>query len=229
MADLIELQNILGVTFKDVGLLEKALVHRSFLHEHPEYDGGSNERLEFLGDAVLGMLFADKLYRDFPVQAEGALTRLRSMLVRSSTLTLVAARLGLGKFITLGKGEDESGGRSKPVTLARAMEAVIGAIYIDSGIDNTLDFILRTFDREIIEFTFNKTETDFKSRLQEFVQEQYHQTPKYCIVKTSGPDHSKSFTVEVSLGDKVLAAGNGNSKKKAETEAARIALDKLKV
>ncbi len=228
LADYPELQNILGVTFKDAGLLSRALTHRSFLHEHPEHIGSSNERLEFLGDAVLGMLFADKLFRDFPDLAEGELTHLRSLLVRSSTLSRIAKRLELGRFLLLGKGEDESGGRGRPINLARAMEAIIGAVYLDKGMEETLDFILRIFQEEIIEFTVNKTEVDFKSLLQVFAQGRYRQKPDYSIVESSGPDHSRSFTAEVSLGEEILGRGSGKSKKKAETEAARIALEKLK-
>jgi len=228
LPDYLILQDILGVTFKDIDLLERALTHRSFLHEHPEYTGGSNERLEFLGDAVLGVLFADKFFHDFPELAEGELTHLRSMLVRSSTLSRIANRLELGRFLFLGKGEDDSGGRSRPINLARVMEAIVGAIYLDKGMDETLDFVLRVFHEEIVEFTTNKIEVDFKSLLQEFAQERYKQKPIYNIVESSGPAHSKSFTAEVSLGDNILGRGTGKSKKKAETEAAYIALGKLK-
>ncbi len=227
MADLSVLQESLGITFDDTALLEQALVHRSYINESPGLASTSNERLEYLGDAVLGMIVADKLYRDNPDLDEGEMTRLRSNLVRKETLARMAKAIGLGDYLYLGKGEDTSGGRQKPVNLASALEAVIAAVYLDQGLAVTEKFVTGLIDTELEKKENQDTLTDYKSKLQELVQSREQQAPSYHVIGTEGPEHGKTFIVEVRLGDSVLGKGAGKSKKAAETEAARSALEKL--
>jgi len=227
LVTLLDLQNTLGIKFKDPGLLEQALVHSSYAHENPETAPVSNERLEYLGDAVLGLLFADMLFAKFPQHQEGQLTRFRSLLVRRSTLYRVALKVGLGDYLYLGRGEESSAGRHKPANLASALEAVIAAVYLDKGLNTTRSFIIKLFEEEIDNLLNQESTDDYKSLLQETVQAKKQLTPVYNIVESSGPDHKKMFIAEVSIGEQVIAQGSGASKKKAESEAARIALDLL--
>lgn len=227
MADLAGLEETLGIDFKDASLLEQALVHRSYLNENPACNLASNERLEFLGDAVLGFTVAGKLYHDYPNFTEGDMTRFRAVLVRRETLARMAETIGLGGYLFMGKGEEASGGRSKPANLASALEAVIAAIFLDRGSSSASDFIIRLLGTELKEVVSHGTGVDYKSRLQEFIQSREQQTPTYCLIEATGPDHGKTFTVEVKLGEIVLGRGRGKSKKAAETEAARSALEKL--
>jgi ribonuclease-3 len=223
-----ELQKILGVPFQQQELLTQALTHSSYANENPGTAPASNERLEFLGDAILGLIVAENLFLDFPAMAEGEMTRLRSILVKQETLARVAESIDLGDYLYLGKGEESSGGREKPANLARALEALIAAVYLDHGFPVTEQFVLEILDAELLRTLYQGTIIDYKSQLQEMLQAKAQQTPVYVLIETSGPDHDKKFTVEVKLGNDVLAAGTGRSKKKAETEAARIALEKLK-
>ena len=227
MADLATLQQILGVSFNDPSLLEQALVHSSYINENPGFALTSNERLEFLGDAVLGFVVTEKLYQDFPHMTEGEMTRLRATLVRRDTLSRIARAIRLGDYLYLGKGEEASGGRRKPANLASALEAVIAAIYLDHGSATTKDLILRLFDIELQKVVSHGAEADYKSQLQELIQARQKQAPAYYVVEAMGPDHDKRFTVEVRVGDTVLGRGSGKSKKLAETEAARSALQRL--
>ena len=227
MSDLATLQKILGVSLNNQSLLEQALVHSSYANENPSLALSSNERLEFLGDAILGMLFAQKLYQDFPGSPEGEMTRLRSSLVRGDTLARIARAIGLGDYLYLGKGEEASGGRHKPVNLAGALEAAIAAIYLDQGLVVARDFILKLFDTEIQKAMSQGAGIDYKSQLQELVQAKKQPTPVYHIIEAVGPDHLKEFTVEVRVGDTVLGKGSGKSKKAAEGEAARTALERF--
>ena len=227
MADLATLQQILGVSFNDPSLLEQALVHSSYINENPGFALTSNERLEFLGDAVLGFVVTEKLYQDFPHMTEGEMTRLRATLVRRDTLSRIARAIRLGDYLYLGKGEEASGGRRKPANLASALEAVIAAIYLDHGSATTNDLILRLFDIELQKVVSHGAEADYKSQLQELIQARQKQAPAYYVVEAMGPDHDKRFTVEVRIGDTVLGRGSGKSKKLAETEAARSALEQL--
>ena len=160
--------------------------------------------------------------------AEGEMTRLRSILVKQDTLARVAETINLGSYLYLGKGEESSGGREKPANLARALEALIAAVYLDHGYEVTDQFVLEILDVELANILYQGTIVDYKSQLQELLQAKAQQTPVYNLIETEGPDHDKKFTVEVKLGNEVLATGTGRSKKKAETEAARIALEKLK-
>jgi ribonuclease-3 len=226
-ADLSALQKAMGVSFSDISNLERALIHSSFSNENPSPDITSNERLEFLGDAVLGMVIAEKLFHDHPDFPEGRMTKLRAALVRRETLSRLAAEIDLGSYLFLGKGEELSGGRQKPANLACGMEAVIAAIFIDSGMAGAREFILRFFEDEMNRAVNESTTSDYKSALQEIIQSSEQQPPSYHLVKESGPDHGKTFTVEVRVGRTVLGTGTGKSKKAAETEAARKALKKL--
>ena len=227
MADLAVLQQILGVSFKDLSLLEQALVHSSYVNENPGSALTSNERLEFLGDAVLGLVIAEKLYHDLPSFTEGEMTKLRATLVCRDTLAQAARAVGLGDYLYLGKGEEASGGRHKPVNLAGALEAMIATIYLDQGPATTKDFILRLFNKEFQKVVSQGAEVNYKSQLQELIQAREQQTPTYHVIEATGPDHDKRFTVEVKVGDTVLGRGSGRSKKEAETEAARSALERL--
>ena len=228
MADQNELQKILGVPFQQQELLTQALTHSSYANENPGVAPASNERLEFLGDAILGLIVAENLYRDFPGMSEGEMTRLRSILVKQETLARVAESIKLGNYLYLGKGEEASGGKDKPANLARALEALIAAVYLDHGPAVTEQLVLEILDAELLKTLYQGMIVDYKSQLQELLQAKTQQTPVYNLIETQGPDHSKKFTVEVRLGNDVLANGIGRSKKKAETEAARIALEKLK-
>ncbi len=227
MADLAALQQTLGVSFNDSPLLEQALVHSSYINENPSLAPTSNERLEFLGDAVLGLVVAEKLYQDFPHCDEGVMTKLRATLVRRDTLARMARAIRFGDYLYLGKGEEASGGRNKPANLAGALEAVIAAIFLDQGPTTTKDFILRLLNPELQKVVSQGAGVDYKSQLQELIQAREQQTPVYRVVEAIGPDHDKRFTVEVRVGDTVLGRGSGRGKKVAETEAARSALEQL--
>ncbi len=227
MVDLVALQETLGVSFNDLSLLEQAMVHSSYINENLNFAPASNERLEFLGDAILGFVVAEKLYQDFPDLAEGEMTKLRSVLVRRDTLAHVAGAIRLGDYLYLGKGEEVSGGRHKSVNLAGALEAVIAAVFLDQGLAITRELVLKLLNEELQKVTRQDAEVDYKSQLQELIQSRYRSAPAYRLVEAVGPDHDKRFTVEVIAGETVLGRGSGKSKKVAETEAARLALEQL--
>ncbi|MDD5190087.1 MAG: ribonuclease III [Dehalococcoidales bacterium] len=226
MTDLAILQTVLGVTFKQISLLSQALTHSSYANENPGA-GVSNERLEFLGDAVLDLIVAENLYRNFPELPEGQMTKIRSYLVKQETLALLAKSLDLGAQLYLGKGEENSGGQDKPANLARALEAVIAAVYLDQGLKVTETVVLRLIEPEFQVAISEDIVTDYKSRLQEYLQAQSQSAPNYHLIATEGPDHAKTFVVEARLNDTVLSTGIGRAKKLAEMEAARLALEKL--
>lgn len=220
-----ELQKSLKI--KNTRLLKQALAHRSYLNESQEFKT-SNERLEFLGDAVLELVVSEFLYKKYAQKNEGQLTRLRSKIVCTKTLSLLSNQLNLGKLLMLSKGEEASGGRENPTLLANTFEAVIGALYLDQGkgsVRTVLKEIL--FDRldQVLE---QSSPDDFKSQFQEIIQAREQPTPVYKLIKTFGPDHDKVFKVAVLVNDKTIATGTGPSKQKAEQEAARIALEKIK-
>ncbi len=217
------LQKALGVSFKDVSLLEQALIHSSYINENPAFS--SNERLEFLGDAVLGLIIAEKLYEERTSANEGDMTRSRAALVNQSALARVAESINLGSFLLMGKGEESAGGRRKPANLASTLEAVIAAVYLDGGPEIVQKMVLQLFESELEAVSLIVDTTDYKSRLQELVQAKRQGTPVYRPVSEEGPDHDRVFTVEVLIGGKVLARGSGKSKKAAETEAAKKALE----
>ena len=228
LADLAALQKALAVKFKKKSLLEQALVHDSYVNENPGIAAASNERLEFLGDAFLGLVVAEKLFQDFPDAREGQMTQLRASLVRRESLARIAQAIGLGDHLYLGKGEEASGGRTKVPNLAGALEAVLGALYLDRGLGKARDCTLRLLATELRRVASEGVEVDYKSQLQELVQARAQRPPTYVVVDTSGPDHDRHFTVEVRLGRDPLGRGSGRSKKAAESAAARDALEKLK-
>lgn len=221
--DLAALQRKLKITVKNSALLAHALTHSSFSNEHPGSE--SNERLEFLGDAVLGLVIGEKLYRDFPGYSEGRLTRIRSALVKRETLASIAESIKLGSYLYLGKGEEAGNGREKPANLAGALEAVIGAVYLDGGLDKAEALILSLFAGEIEKLKTGDV-IDYKSELQAVLQSKFRQPPVYTTIEAKGPDHARQFTVEVKIEDKVLGTGTGHSKQAAEMAAARAALEK---
>lgn len=234
MPQLDALQNILGVAFEDVTHLQQSLVHRSYLNESEalsetsdDHPLSSNERLEFLGDALLGYVVAERLYCEFPGFSEGDLTNLRSALVCTETLARIARSLNLGDYLFLGKGEAESGGRHRQRNLACALEAVIGAILVDQGFNVAREFVLRILGKELERATAEKLEKDPKSRLQEVVQAEQRLTPVYRTDNVTGPDHDRIFVVDVFAGETFLGRGSGKSKRAAEQEAAVAALKTL--
>ena len=225
LADLAVLQKTIGVSFKNAALLERAMIHSSYVNENPAIAPIDNERLEFLGDAILGFVIAEKLYYDFPGLTEGEMTKLRSVLVRRQTLACVARAIKLGDYLYLGKGEEASGGRHKMANLAGALEAVIAAVFLDRGLAVARKYVLKLLGEEMRKAAGLDAEVDYKSRLQELIQSRYQVTPAYRLAEAIGPDHNKIFTVEVMAGDIMLGRGSGKSKKAAETEAARLALE----
>jgi ribonuclease-3 len=212
------------VRFNDADLLELALTHRSYAFE----TGGlpTNERLEFLGDAVLGLVVTDLAYRRFPDLSEGELAKLRAATVNMVALADVARDLGLGQHIRLGKGEELSGGRDKASILADGLEALLGAVYLDGGLEVASEFIVRLFSPLIDAYAIGEGERDFKTTLQELAAQGVGESPRYEVTER-GPDHAKEFTAVVFLGDKPFGRGEGRSKKEAEQRAAREAFDAL--
>jgi ribonuclease-3 len=227
LTDWAGLQSNLGITFENLSLLKQAFVHTSYLNENPTFDLPSNERLEFLGDAVLGLAVADELYRRYPDLTEGEMTKFRSNLVSGKTLAHLAASLHLGDYLYLGKGEEIKGGRGRESNLAAVMEAVLGAIFLEHGFAMARDLTLRLLGAELERITEEGSVTDYKSRLQEVVQAREQITPSYHTIEVVGPAHDRMFTVEVMIGDAMMGRGRGKRKQVAENEAARVALEKL--
>lgn len=219
------LEDKLGVVFKDKNLLKQALIHRSWLNENPSSDLENNERLEFLGDAVLELAVTEYLYKKYP-NPEGDLTNWRAALVNFQNLGGVAADLGLNDFLMLSRGEAKDTGRARLVILANAMEAVIGAVYLDSGYQAISGFVEKNILSGLERIIKNKLYKDPKSLFQEDSQEKFGVTPGYRVLKESGPDHDKIFEVGVYLGDKLAGLGSGSSKQEAEQKAAEDALSK---
>ncbi len=210
--------------FNNPALLATALVHRSFAHEHWEQSPESNERLEFLGDSVLNFLTARFLYEQFPDKSAGELTTLRAALVKTSTLARLARSLDLGAALKLGRGEERSGGRERDPLLEDVFEALVGAVYLDRGAEGAGAFLRPLLEQEVGYITQNGLVLDEKSRLQERVQYERNQTPRYRTVRVEGPDHDRRFTTEVWAGDDLLGTGEGSSKQIATQAAARAAL-----
>lgn len=229
IAPFVRLERAISYRFKKRDLLKTALVHKSYLHAVPDFPLGSNERLEFLGDAVLGLIVSSDLYRGFPDHSEGMLTAHRGVLVRLNTLAEVAAPLNLGGYMYMSRGEEAAGGRQRSTNLGRAIEALLGAVYIDGG----LKAVTRVWHTILGERTEEQIQNvllgDYKSELQKQTQANLKVTPSYRIVETTGPDHSKVFTVEVRAGERVLAQGSGRNKQIAEQAAASEALKVLEV
>lgn len=220
------LQEALGMEFSSPTLMREALTHRSYLNEINQA-WPSNERLEFLGDAVLGMISTDYLFGRLPNLGEGELTNLRSALVRTETLARFAQQIHLGQYLFLGRGEEMSRGRDRPGGLACAFEALLGAIYIDRGYEEAQRFVMSFLEPELATVLEGRLHKNAKSLLQELVQARMQQTPTYHLMAESGPDHAKSFTVEVRIGGRVLGQGSDRSKRGAEQVAAEAALKEL--
>ena len=220
-----KLESELGLTFKDKTLLHRAVIHRSFLNEYPGFPLVDNERLEFLGDAVIDFVTAELLYHHFPEMDEGHLTRLRAALVRTPSLAHQAERLHLGEYLRLGRGEVASGGRKRPNILCGAFEALIGAMYLDQGIEVVREFLSSLFVPDVEHILQVHSDHDAKSLLQEYTQAEVQQMPQYHTVAENGPDHAKEFTIKVSVSGRVIGRGQGRTKQAAEQAAAQAALD----
>ena len=220
-----DLETAIGYRFKNISLLQNALTHSSYANEHWHNSLKSNERLEFLGDSILGMVVAEYLYKNFPDRPEGELTRMRADMVCEKTLAAVAGRIELGQHLLLGNGEEQGGGRSRNSILADAVESVIAASFLDGGMAAARQFIDKFI---LVEVPVKKLHNaDYKTALQELVQQKKNQTLSYVLVGESGPDHDKHFEVEVSLNGRVIGTGSGSSKKRAEQMAAKKALETL--
>ena len=228
MADFAAHAQKLGLTFTNLDLLVEALTHRSYLNENRTTSGHHNERLEFLGDAVLELAVTHFLFVRFPNKPEGDLTAYRAALVNTYSLAETAEGLGVNDMLLLSKGEKKDTGRARQIILANAFEAILGAIYLDQGFAAAEAFVARTLYSKIDSVLKNRTWQDAKSQFQEVAQEKKSVTPTYKTVSESGPDHDKQFTVAVFLGDKEVARGEGKSKQEAEQAAAQAALDLVK-
>ncbi|MDH4099108.1 MAG: ribonuclease III [Nitrospirota bacterium] len=226
--DLTTLQDLLHYRFSNIDYLKHALVHKSFANEKKDQGIEDNERLEFLGDAVLDLIISESLVEGYPSYSEGRLSKLRALVVNEGSLSTVARSLDLGKHILLGRGEEQSGGRDKDSILADTLEAIIAAIYLDSGLDSTSRFVLPLLEDRIRNVAGSDSPLDFKTELQELSQSLKGILPRYRIVREEGPDHEKVFLVELTLDDSIISTGKGRSKKAAEQDAARKALVKLK-
>jgi len=223
------LEAVLGYPFRDPRLLCQALMHSSRIPERAaEEPAESNEKLEFLGDAVLELVVSEELVREFPDWSEGKLSKSRARLVNATAISLAAQRLGLGKYLRLGRGEEKTGGRNKPALLADAYEALIAAIYMDGGLEAAREFVRRSLVVGAIAVEAERLgHTDHKSALQEFLQSRGMAPGAYHVVAETGPDHQKTFCVEVRIGGEVTAVGSGKTKKEAEQSAAIAALIQL--
>ena len=223
------LEQVLGISFKNGELLRLALVHSSYLNETPEELPESNERLEFLGDGVLGLVVAHELYERHPDRPEGELTAMRSKLVRGETLARIAEKLELGRYLVLGKGEEASGGRQRPSNLAAAFEALVGALLLDQGYEAAEAFVLGALADELSAVDRPTVPKSPKSLLQEVVQGRGLAAPTYRLLEATGQEHERRFTSEVVIADKPIGRGSGRRKSEAEQQAAREALKSLDV
>ncbi len=219
-----EFERLLKYKFQDTSLARQALTHRSFLHAQPDKNAESNERMEFLGDSVVGLVVNEHLYRKFPKLREGELTKMKSLIVSRVILSRTAKDVGLGDFVLLSEAEHGSGGRNRASILADTLEGVIGAVYLDGGLEPARHLTERLLLKEVHEILSDANLANYKSMLQEYVQGEFKTHPQYRISSEVGPDHEKIFTVEVVVNGKVFGRGHGNNKKEAEQEAARDAL-----
>ena len=225
--DLDSLARRLGIPFDDAALLRLAFTHSSYANENPGAGGVSNERLEFLGDAVVGLVVAERAYRELPEHSEGGLTSLRAALVQDETLARVARSLGLGRFMLMGRGEDASGGRERASNLAALFEALAGAVYLDKGFEAARGFVIRSLSAEMDAIPDPTPPRNAKSLLQEALQGQGLEPPTYRIVGIEGADHARTYTAQVEVAGEALARGRGPRKAAAEREAAQRALERL--
>ncbi len=224
MKDFSKLEAKLNIEFKNKDLLKQAFCHRSYLNENPDFPLEHNERLEFLGDAVLELIVTEYLFKNYPGKTEGELTNWRSALVNSQMLSKVAKKLGFNDFLLLSKGEEKDVGKAREYILANTFEAFIGALYLDEGYESCQKFVLENLIIHLSEIIKKGLFKDPKSRFQEEAQERLKITPSYKVLEEWGPDHAKHFVVGVFLGDEMIAKGEGSSKQEAEEEAAKRAL-----
>lgn len=222
-----KLEKSLGIDFKDKDLLKTAFTHRSYLNEHTDEKLAHNERLEFLGDSVLGFVVSEYLYKQYPTRPEGDLTNFRSSIVNARTLAQVARKLDLGSYLLLSKGEEATGGRDRPYLLANTFEALLGAIYLDSGLEKAEKLISRDLLPLLPEIITKGSYKDYKSALQESSQEKLNITPNYKVLEEIGPDHDRTFKIGVFLAEKKIGEGTGKSKQQAEQEAASQGLENI--
>jgi ribonuclease-3 len=218
----------IGFTFSNKNLLKQAFIHRSYLNENPSESLSHNERLEFLGDAVLELVITEYLYAKYPQKDEGDLTALRAALVNANSLSLVGSELGMDDYLLLSKGETKGAGRARHYIIANTFEALVGALYLDAGYDTARAFIQKFLTPQVDSIIKNRTWQDAKSLFQERAQDEVGVTPSYAVLNEVGPDHDKVFTVGVYLGDEKIAEGSGRSKQEAEQDSARNALTKKK-
>ncbi|MFI5358852.1 MAG: ribonuclease III [Halanaerobiales bacterium] len=222
-----ELEREIEIEFHDKLLLQRALTHKSFSNENTNLALRNNERLEFLGDSVLSIVISSYIFQNFPDYPEGELAKMRSVIVSEPSLADVARNINLGKYILLGRGEDLSGGRDRNSILADTMEAIIAAIYLDKGIEQARCFIIKHFKEKIEKVEKGEYIQDYKTILQEIIQKESLTGPVYDVIREDGPDHNKLFTVQVKHQGRLLGIGKGYSKKEAEQNAARVALESL--
>ncbi|MBI5115960.1 ribonuclease III [Candidatus Poribacteria bacterium] len=222
-----DLEKTMRVRFRRLKLLDQALSHSSFVNELPDERRPHNEKMEFLGDAVLELVVSHELFDSYPMYYEGKLTKLRAAVVSKTTLALVAKKIGIGPYIRLGKGEELGGGRRRNSLLADAMEAIIGAVYLDGGLKAAHQFIMNHFGDEIERLDHDQHKMDYKSMLQEVTQSRFQMLPRYTVVNESGPPHERTYEVALTINDKPYGAGFGRNKKEAQQNAARNALLKL--
>jgi len=220
-----KLQEIIGITFQRIELLKQALIHRSYVNEIPDKNQlQHNERIEFLGDAVLELIITEYLFATYPKHKEGELTSFRAATVRTSSLAETAETINLGEYIYLSNGEERTGGRKRPYILANTFESLLGAIYLDQGLEKVKDFLNKTLIPKIANIITHRLDIDSKSKLQEMAQETLGITPSYYLLSAVGPDHAKEFQMSVKIGEKECGEGKGRNKQEAEENAAKDAL-----
>ncbi|MCM2271660.1 MAG: ribonuclease III [candidate division Zixibacteria bacterium] len=220
------IQRLLGYNFRDIALLQLGLTHRSFARSN-NHDQQSNERLEFLGDSVLGVIISDQLFKDLPLESEGNLTKTKAMLVNETTLSTLGREIGLNKYVRLSPEEDRAGGRERASIISDAFEAVIGAVYLDGGIEAARDVVLRLIYIRKDRIVADTSQRNYKGDLLELIQAKGEGVPRYDVISEVGPDHEKTFHVVVSIGGLKVGEGVGSSKKEAEQKAAAQALESL--
>jgi ribonuclease III len=223
-----ELEKRLSYDFHNISLLETALTHRSYVNENPRLAVSDNERYEFLGDAVLGLCVSDLLVKKYDDFDEGTLSKIRAALVNEKPLALLAQKLDIGNFLMLGKGEESSGGRTKDSLLANTLEAIIAAIYLDSGFTKARSIVKKLIASMVQNGNLRFQYFDYKTTLQELCQKKYKCAPVYKLIDSSGPDHAKIFAVEVNIADEIIGIGSGKSKKEAEKQAAQKVWEELR-
>ena len=222
-----KLEEILDINFKNKNLLRRAVTHKSFPNENPKLDLKNNERMEFLGDAVLDLSMSSYLFKKFPDYPEGKLAKMKAILVSAPILSEIAKKININKFLLLGKGEEMTGGRERDSILADALEAIIGAIYLDQGLKEANRFIIENFKEDIEIVQEGNHIRDYKTLLQETIQKNSNKRPEYSVADEKGPDHNKTFVVKVEFDESILGFGKGSSKKDAEQKAAKVALENL--